>query len=62
MRQCRWMEYLEDYDFIMHYHPGKENVVEDARGSRTVRSTVQGSGLRCFGELSGYTFLTEHSD
>ena len=20
MRQCRWMEYLEDYDFNLHYH------------------------------------------
>ena len=23
MRQRRWMEYLEDYDFTLHYHPGK---------------------------------------
>ena len=30
MRQHRWMEYLEDYDFTLHYHPGKENVVADA--------------------------------
>ena len=30
MRQRRWMEYLEDYDFPLHYHPGKENVVVDA--------------------------------
>ena len=27
MRQSKWMEYLEDYDFSLHYHPGKENVV-----------------------------------
>ena len=27
MRQRRWMEYLEDYDFTLHYHPGKANVV-----------------------------------
>ena len=27
MRQCRWMEYVEDYDFTLHYHPGKANVV-----------------------------------
>ena len=25
-----WMEYLEDYDFIFHYHSGKANVVVDA--------------------------------
>ena len=25
-----WMELLEDYDFTLHYHPGKANVVADA--------------------------------
>ena len=30
MRQCRWMEYQDDYDFTLHYHPGKANVVVDA--------------------------------
>ena len=30
MRQRRWMEFLEDYDFTLHYHPGKENAVADA--------------------------------
>ena len=30
MRQRRWMEFLEDYDFTLHYHPGKANVVVDA--------------------------------
>ena len=29
MRQRRWMEYLEDYDFNFHYHLGKANVVAD---------------------------------
>ena len=24
------MEYLEDFDFTLHYHPGKANVVVDA--------------------------------
>ena len=38
MRQRRWMEYLEDYDFTLYYHPNKENVVVDAlsRKSRGV--------------------------
>ena len=42
IRQCRWMEYLEDYDFTLHYHPGKENVVADAlnRKSRGVLASV----------------------
>ena len=30
MRQRRWMEYLEDYDFTLHYYPSKANVVADA--------------------------------
>ena len=30
MRQRRWLEYLEDYDFTLHYHPSKANVVADA--------------------------------
>ena len=30
MRQRMWMEYLEDYDFTLHYHPDMANVVADA--------------------------------
>ena len=30
MRQRRWMEFLEDYDFTLHYHPDKANMVADA--------------------------------
>ena len=30
MRQRRWMEFLEDYDFTLHYLLGMENVVADA--------------------------------
>ena len=42
MRQRRWMEYLEDYDSTLQYHPGKENVVADAlnRKSRGVLASV----------------------
>ena len=29
MRQHRWMEYVEDYDFTLHYHLRKVNVVVD---------------------------------
>ena len=29
------MKYLEDYDFTLHYHPGKENVVVDALGRKS---------------------------
>ena len=30
IRQRRWMEFLNDYDFGLNYHPGKANVVVDA--------------------------------
>ena len=42
MRQRRWMEYLEDYDFTLQYHLGKANVVVDAlsRKSRGVLAIV----------------------
>ena len=42
MRQRRWMEYLEVYNFTLHYHPGKENVVTDvlSRKSRGVLASI----------------------
>ncbi|XP_071913986.1 uncharacterized protein [Coffea arabica] len=30
LRQRRWVEFLEDYDCTINYHPGKANVVADA--------------------------------
>ena len=30
MRQRRWLELVKDYDCVINYHPGKENVVADA--------------------------------
>ena len=35
MRQHKWMEFLEDYDFTLHYHLGKANVVVDALGGKS---------------------------
>ena len=42
MRQRRWMEFLEDYDFTLHYHLGKTNVVLDAlnRKSRGALASI----------------------
>ena len=42
MRQRRWIEFLEDYDFTLHYHPSKANVVADAlsRKSRGVLASI----------------------
>jgi len=30
LRQRRWLELIKDYDFDLHYHSGKANVVADA--------------------------------
>ena len=35
MRQRIWIEVLEDYDFTLHYHPGKENVVADVLSQKS---------------------------
>ena len=42
MRQRRWMEFLKDYEFNFHYHPGKVNVVANAliRKSRGVLASI----------------------
>ena len=42
MRQRRWMEFLRDYDFTLHYHPIKANVVADAlsRKSRGALASI----------------------
>ena len=42
MRQRRWMEFLVDYDFTLHYHLSKANVVADAlcRKSRGTLASI----------------------
>ena len=32
-----WMDFLEDYDSTLHYHPGKANVVADAFSQKSQR-------------------------
>ena len=35
MRKRIWMEFLEDYDFTLHYHPGKANIMVDALSQKS---------------------------
>ena len=35
LRQRRWMELLENYDFDLQYHSGKANVVAEALSRRS---------------------------
>jgi hypothetical protein len=34
-RQRRWLELIKDYDLVINYHPGKDNVVADALSRRS---------------------------
>nr|GEY09738.1 putative reverse transcriptase domain-containing protein [Tanacetum cinerariifolium] len=51
MRQQRWLELFSDYDCDIRYHPGKENVVDDALSRKEqepplrVRALVMTIGL-----------------
>ena len=40
MRQGRWLEFLSDYDFDIHYHPSKANKVADALSRKSVGSLM----------------------
>ena len=56
MRQRRWIEFLEDYDFTLHYHLGKENVVADAlnrksRGALASIASREGRMLETMGHF-----------
>ena len=36
LRQRRWIELIKDYDCVIDYHPGKENVVADALSRKSL--------------------------
>ena len=57
------MELIKDYEFTLHYHPGKANLVADAL-SRKKRMKSLVARTRCalymmFEELSEFTFYQE---
>ncbi|XP_073223383.1 uncharacterized protein [Cicer arietinum] len=46
IRQRRWMEFIKDYEFTLHYHPGKANVVADALSRKRAQlSSITLKGL-----------------
>ena len=39
--QCQWLELIKDYDLVVHYHPGKANIVADALSRKSYANEVQ---------------------
>jgi hypothetical protein len=57
LRQRRWLELIKDYDWEIHYHPGKPNLVADALSRKEhVHSAIVASYpmrlLRISGDLT----------
>ncbi|GKG56282.1 hypothetical protein Tco_0577357, partial [Tanacetum coccineum] len=46
IRQRRWIELMSDYDCVLKYHPGKENMVAD---SLSMKETLRPSRARALG-------------
>ena len=51
LRQQRWLELFKDYDCIIDYHPGKDNIVVDSLSRKTVVAmSLQYSDWRLAGD------------
>ncbi|GKB25267.1 putative reverse transcriptase domain-containing protein, partial [Tanacetum coccineum] len=61
MRQRRWLELLSDYDYEIHYHPRKANVVADAL-SRKERIKPLMTSNNCMTMNSTYELITPYEE
>ncbi|GJV64136.1 putative reverse transcriptase domain-containing protein [Tanacetum coccineum] len=59
MRQQRWLALLSDYDYEIHYHSGKANVVASAL-SRKERIKPLWELVPCFGDLRALIMNKSH--
>ena len=56
MRQRRWLEFLEDYDFGLNYHMGKANMVVDALSRKSLHMSVLMDQELVAGTIPRYEF------
>ncbi|XP_027158420.1 uncharacterized protein LOC113760043 [Coffea eugenioides] len=54
LRQRRWVEFLEDYDCSINYHPGKANVVADALSRKAQVAGLMVKEWDMLEEISGW--------
>ncbi|GKE37166.1 putative reverse transcriptase domain-containing protein [Tanacetum coccineum] len=45
IRQCRWLEFLSDYDCEIRYHPGKANIVANALSRKEIDQPLRDRAL-----------------
>jgi len=60
MRQRRWIEFLEDYDFQLIYHPGKVNVVADLLSRKKIQLSLMIKELFQEYEFGGFRVFKLH--
>nr|XP_027093630.1 uncharacterized protein LOC113714031 [Coffea arabica] len=51
LKQRRWVEFLEDYDCTIKYHPGNVNIVADALSHKAQVSSLQVKGWELLDKL-----------